>query len=346
MTRDVRYRVDVIRNGARFKSLRWERGAAPNIIFDSDSAIQASLSGSFLPEEGVDLLKDELKAVLIADGREQSLGIFRVASLRESSRDGGMRLAVECYDRSWMLQATRTEELLHLEAGASYLDSIKKLLLQAGVSRVRAVPSTAKLAADREDWSIGTDYLSIVNQLLQEMGYWPIWFDADGWAHVEPYAPPSAGRIRHRYGPKSMRLKPMADDWEQESDFFDAPNVFICVCSNADRSGVLRAVSENNSLMSAKSIYRRGMRICQVVKVDQIADQAALQTYADRLRDESLLSAKTLQFQTPAEAGHGSGDVIGISLPGIEGIYEETGWRLTMEPGALMDHTAKRTVLG
>lgn len=344
MTRDVSYRVDVVRNGARFKSLRWDKTSAPNILFDSEAEIQASLAGEFMPEDDVDLLKDELRAVLISEGREESLGIFRAAAVREVKRGGGLRIAVEAYDRSWLLKNKRTEDLLHLSAGANYLDTVKKLLLEAGIVNVRATASASVLQADREDWGIGTEYLSIANQLLEEMGYWPIWFDAQGWAHLEPYAPPSSNRILYSYGPKNMRLKPMADDWEQESDIFNAPNVFICVCSNADRSGVLRAVSENTSLGSSKSIYRRGMRICQITKLNQVADQAALQTLADKQRNDSLFSAKTLSFQSPAEAGHGSGDVISISMPGIEGIYEEVGWSMELSPGAMMNHKAKRTV--
>lgn len=341
--RDVRYRVDVIKNGAAFTALQWNRGEEPKLLFDSEGEIQASLSGRFMPNESVDFLKDELRAVISINGEEKSLGVFRVASLREI-RDKGLWLQIEAYDRSWLLKSARTESLLHLSAGSSYITVIKNLLLQAGIVWVRTKDSAAMLAADRE-WSIGTDLLSIANELLSEIGYRRVWFDADGWAHLEPYISPSAAHIRHSYGPANMRLSPMASEWEQETDLFEAPNVFICVCSNADRSDVLRAVAENTSLSSAKSIYRRGMRIHDVVKVDQIADQEALQAYANRLRDESLLSTKKLSFSSPAEAGHGSGDVISISMPGIEGVYQEVGWSLSMAPGAMMNHTAKRTVL-
>ena len=343
MTRDIQYRVDVIRNGAAFAELRWKRGDEPKIIFDSEGEIQASLSGRFQPDKSVDLLKDELRAVISINGEEKSLGMFRVASLREV-RENGLWMQIEAYDRSWLLKSARTEQLLHLSAGSSYISAIKNLMLQAGIVWVRSKASTAVLASDRE-WGIGTDLLSIVNVLLGEIGYRPVWFDADGWAHLEPYITPSAAHIRHSYGPANMRLSRMASEWEQETDLFNAPNVFICVCSNADRSAVLRAVSENTSLSSAKSIYRRGMRIHDVVKVEQISDQAALQAYANKLRDESLLSTKTLSFSTPAEAGHGSGDVISISMPGIEGVYKEVSWNLSMAPGAMMNHTAKRTVL-
>ena len=137
----------------------------------------------------------------------------------------------------------------------------------------------------------------------------------------------------------------MAPDYSAGTDIFSAPNVFICTCANADRSATLTATAVNDSPVSSKSTIRRGMRICQQVKVNEIADQAALDAYAKRLVTESLLSTQTVEFSTLAEAGHGVGDIIAIDHPTIGGIYEETGWSLTLRAGELMKHTAKRTVL-
>ena len=134
-------------------------------------------------------------------------------------------------------------------------------------------------------------------------------------------------------------------DYSAGTDIFSAPNVFICTCANADRSATLTATAVNDSPVSSKSTTRRGMRICQQVKVNEIADQAALDAYAKRLVTESQLSTQTVEFSTLAEAGHGVGDIIAIDHPTIGGIYEETGWSLTLRAGELMKHTAKRTVL-
>ena len=37
--------------------------------------------------------------------------------------------------------------------------------------------------------------------------------------------------------------------------------------------------------------------------------------------------------------------IISIDDPELAGIYEETGWSLTMAAGQMMQHTAKRTVI-
>lgn len=83
----------------------------------------------------------------------------------------------------------------------------------------------------------------------------------------------------------------------------------------------------------------------EVFKVDQIADQEALQAYADRLRTESMMATQAVTFYVPAEGGHGMQDVISIDHPDVGGIYMETGWSLAMAQGEGMTITARRTVM-
>lgn len=342
MIREVKYRMKVLRNGVELTELRWV-GSAPHINVDSTAEIKSSMSGTFLPDDSVDLLQDELQPCMIIDGCEYPLGVFRPTTVKVL-KDETKQLAVEAYDRSWLLKAAKTDSLLHMRKGSAYLEQIEQLLSAVNIGMLIKTANGAVLPADKE-FELGTEYLVIVNQLLREIGYREIWFDTRGWAHLEPYAPPSADRITRQYGSGNIKMLPMAENYTDETDIFDAPNVFICVCSTADRPDALIATAVNDIPTSAKSIFRRRMRIPQVIKVDQIADQSALQIYADRLRDESLLSTRQISFSTPAEPEHGVGDIMGISRDELTGVYEETGWTITMATGELMTHTARRTVI-
>ena len=119
----------------------------------------------------------------------------------------------------------------------------------------------------------------------------------------------------------------------------------MAICSNPDLATPLVARAENNSPSSSISIFKRGQRITQVVKVDNIASQEALQAYVDDLCFQSQLGTRTITFYSLPEGGHGVGDVLSIDAPDFGGIYEETGWQLRLSPGELMTHTAKRTVI-
>ena len=227
MTRDVRYRVDVLRNGAPITQLQWADGDAPQIMWDRAANIHGALRGSFRPNDLAELESDELRPWMSVDGVETSLGIYQATTVSKKGSAGSMRIEIEAYDRCWRVYTQKTETLLHLSAGASYLTEIRKLLTTCGVTLVIATPNDAVLATDREDWDIGTSYLTIVNALLSEINYESLWFDADGVCRLEPYQEPSAALIDWRYGTTDLFLpeKHLGQNWSDETDIFDAPNV-------------------------------------------------------------------------------------------------------------------------
>lgn len=234
-----------------------------------------------------------------------------------------------------------------MRRGASYLTEIRKLLTACGISLMIATPNAAVLATDREDWPIGTSYLTIINTLLSEINYESLWFDADGVCRLEPYQEPSAAIIDWRYGVTDLFLpeKHPGPDWSDETDIFDAPNVFIVTCNNPDMDAAMVATAVNDNPASKKSTFKRGMRITSVERVDNIASQDELQAYADKRRNESLLATRAITFYTLNEPGHGVGDILALTHDEIGGIYLETGWSVTMQAGSLMTHSAKRTVI-
>lgn len=346
MTHKVSYRVDVLRRGAKFSELRWLKDSAPDVLVDATGSIMGSFGGDFLQNPDIEYLSDELQPVLELDGKEYPLGVYRVTTYTDTVGAQGHFIRLDAYDRSWMMQTIKTEGILHLAAGTNYLTAVQQLMTQAGVGLVIATPTNETLQTDREDWQEGTDYLTICNQLLGEINYKPVWFDGSGIGHLEPKATPNAANIRWRYSSTDIRLlSPVSRDMSQEQDIFDAPNVFVAICSNPDLATPLVARAENNSPSSSISIFKRGQRITQVVKVDNIASQEALQAYVDDLCFQSQLGTRTITFYGLPEGGHGVGDVLSIDAPEFGGIYEETGWRLRLSPGELMTHTAKRTVI-
>lgn len=349
MIRRVEYRLKALRNGAHLGYLKWDAATAPNVIARASADLKASLSATVLADAPgapeINWLRDELQPCVVINREEIPLGIFRPTNTVPQKKDGVKTIRVTAYDRCWLVQTRRTETLLHLSAGASYVDTIKSLLLECGIDLVLADPSSAVLPADREDWQIGTSYLKIVNQLLSEIGFNSLWFDADGLAHLEKYVAPSSAYVKRKYSIRAgLNFRPLSPGYTDSTDIFNAPNVFIAICDNADRSAVLTATAENKSFGS-KSILQRGIRIAQVEKVNQIADQDSLQAYADKLRDDSLMSTRELSFSVPAEGGHGVGDIISIEHPELGGIYKETGWSLSLAAGAQLNITAKRTVI-
>ena len=341
--RVIDYRVDVLRNGVRFGHLRFDAAEPPSVYCDAAGAVKMSLRGSFLPNVGVDLLTDELQPVCVLDGKEYPLGVYRAVTRRDVTNETGTRWELEAYDRAVALQQRKLEARDSWAASTSYDEIVLHYLQLAGISRVILRPSGHVLQTAREDWEIGTSFLTIINDLLAEINYRALWFDREGVAHAEPYAAPSAENIAHHYGLHGRAAKLLATEYSVELDVWSKPNVFIAVLSNPELEPET-ATAVNDFPQSRLSVLRRGMRIPQVVKVSNIAADE-LQAFADRLRDEGMQTGEYVSVSSPAYPDHGVADIVALELPELHGIFRETAWSVSMRAGDMMTHTLERMVI-
>jgi len=345
MTREIDFRYVVIRDGADYGTLTPTGSGSRQIRMNDGDEIKTSFSGDFLdPGDKVNWLTDEIRPEMIIDGKTYSLGIFLPASVQTSENETTKSLKLEAYDRSWRVRDTYTESQLTLRAGTSYLLAIEQLLTACGIGLISETPSAAVLAEDRADWELGTSYLDIVNQLLGEINYNPLWFNSDGMAIVEPASDPTAAHIEHTLDDtnvKSLLLPKIS----RMTDIYSAPNVIICICSNADKDEPMVATSENTNPQSPLSIQRRKRRIAKVVQVNNIADQTELQAYADRLRNETMISGETIQVQTALLPGFGVDDVTAIRYGDLFAVCLERAYTMDLRVGGLMSHTLEKVVI-
>lgn len=341
--RQVEYHVDVLRSGVPYGELAFVSGSPPTVYASAADAVKMSLRGTFSARGDVDYLTDELRPRMIVDGVSRNLGVYRVATRTRTMTATGGSDVIEAYDRGLLLSWCKLEQRDFWPAGTTYQSIVEHYLAAAGIVNALVIPTAAVLQSDREDWDIGTSYLEIINTLLSEINYNGVWFDLDGFARVEPYTEPSAANIAHTYGKNGVTL--VSDAYQTEADIFNKPNVFICILENPEYDEPLVARAENNVPGSRLSIFSRGLRIPQVTVVQNIADAAALQAYADRLCFESMQESEYVDITTAGMPDHNIGDTVALQLGELAGIYRETEWQLSMTTGAVMRHKLQRLVL-
>ena len=345
MTRTIDFHYFVVRNGATFCELHAVAGAEPKIMMDDSDSIKMKLSGSFLPpEEDVNWLTDEIRPVMVIDGTEYSLGVFLPSNVAETETGGSQRVMVDAFDRDWIVKDYRMERMLFLQAGTKYLDAIGSVLAESGITLISSVDSDEVLAEDRADWEIGTPALDIVNQLLAEINYEELWFDQQGAAVLEPKATPTANNIEHTLDETNVESL-MLPGISRTTDFHNAPNVFICVCSNADKDSAMVAIAENTNPQSPLSLARRGRRIPVLVNVDNIASQEELQLYADRMVTDSMLKSEVIGVTTCLLPGYGVGDIVALRYGETSAICRAKRWTMDLKVGGHMDFTLERVIL-
>ena len=341
--RTVEFRVDILRGGVPFGRLDFD--GAPVVYCGADDEIPMTFRGEFRRHPAMDYLRDELQPVLIIDGAEHPLGVYRVGSMRPRTNAAGVTWdSITAYDRAVLLKWAALEQREFWAAGTPYLQIVQELLTRAGIRMAIVEDSPAVLATDREDWDIGTTFIKIINTLLREINYKPLWFDPDGAARVQAYVPPSAAVLQHIYRDGDA-VKVLGPSYGSEMDVFDAPNVFIGILENPEYPEPLVKTAVNDAPASRISTVSRGIRIPSVFMVDNIADETALQDYVDRVRDESMRTSEFVDIETVSLGGHGVGDMIGLQLGELSGIFREKSWTLTMALGAMMSHTLERVVV-
>lgn len=354
--RTLDFKYQVLRGGAFYGLLRAPEGAGRLRMSDA-ADIKTSLSGTFAPTvtdvDGnalePDWLSDEIQPVMTVDGTEYKLGIYAPATVTPQETEGVKTLWIEAYDRCWRVLDTYATSSVYFASGTKYLDAIEQLLSSSGISLVLKTETDATFPEAREDWPVGTSYLKIINELLAEISYNPLYFNAEGVAVLEPASVPSAENIEHILSddpePGEEQIDRMLPSISRETDIYQAANVFVCVCSNADKSGPLTATAENTNPQSPLSTVRRGRRIMKVTSVNNVADQAALQAYADKLRDESMMSGETIRVATALLPGWGVADVVGIRYGDLNAVCVEHSWDMDLRPGGNMTHTLERVVI-
>ena len=352
MNRELDFRFRVLRGGAIFGELHsFPTANAPVIRMNDSYMIKTSLTGTFLPSvtdvDGrvieADWLTDEIQPVMVIDGVEHALGVYAPATVTPSRAQGAESLRIEAYDRCWRVRDNYTTSREYISAGTAYLTRIKTILQNSGIQLVMATPSAATLAEDRADWDPGTSCLTIVNELLAEINYNPLWFDANGYAVLSPAQTPTVDNIKHTLDGDDVASL-IIPQISRESDYFSAPNVFTCICSNPEKDGPMVKTAENNNPQSPLSIMRRGRRIVRVVQVNNIADEDALQAYADKLRNDSLIGGETIRIQTGLLPGFGVADVVALHYDDISALCVERAWSMELRVGGAMSHTLEKVV--
>jgi len=360
MIREEEIKYNLLRSGIVYGRL-FPTDSPINLMMNRDGEIKVSMQGQFLDEAidlrgkqiDVDWFSDEIEPVLTVNGVDYSLGVFMPAKITRNKSETKTTVNVQAFDRCWKLRDSKLESSLYFEAELLYIDVIESLLTSAGIVNIIKVNSDAVLAEARQDWKAGDSYLSIINQLLSEINYKPLWFNSSGIAMLEPRLLPTAENIKHVFtdkeknmlNPKEVSAISITPTISRETDVYSTPNVFICICSNADKSGVMTATAENRNPQSPLSISRRGRKIVSVVNLPNIASQSALQTYANNLLSESMIGGEVITVETSLLSGFGVDEVVAITSDEISGICIEKSWSMELTTGGKMTHTLERVVL-
>lgn len=211
-----------------------------------------------------------------------------------------LTVPVALYDRTLMLRQAKALADFSLPAGTVVTQAATDLVAQTvgGYDQV-AIPELPDTLRQARVWEPGTERLTIVNDLLDTIGYGTLWADPTGLLRAEPYLRPGdrpkawvfAENERGVTGPIVRRRR----------DYFDAPNVFAGYSTADGETLPLLATSAipDDHPLSAVSRGTPGYphEVSRVETGLEVTSQAVLQARVDRLRDEAMNPDVTIDLE-------------------------------------------------
>lgn len=341
MTRTVEFSFHIVRDGADYAMLYPIQESAPNLYLDGGKTISMALRGEFVdPGLSVNFLTDRIQPEVVIDGASYPLGIFLPVKVETVITETGHHISIQAYDQCWLLQTTMAENIMNFAINTKYVDVIDSLLDTAGVAASLITDSSYTLTRSREDWMPGTNYLTIINELLEEINYNHLWFNLEGFAVASPDPDPQSAPIRHILNEDDVRTL-LIRDASICSDFYSTPNVFIYCCSNFQKTPII-ATAINNEMSSPVSVPRRGRKIITVRQVNDVPSQEALQAIADQAMEQSMLRTESVTVNTGILPDFGINETVALNINGETSVCIERGWTMQMKPGGTMTHKMER----
>lgn len=273
---------------------------------------------------------------------EFPLGVFLLAS--PTRKDDGVIVTrdVEAYDGLLVLKDDKFTVRHTVLAGTRHYDAIVAVLASAGITLYNVEQSDRTLTRDIE-YAPGTEKLSAINNLLSQINYTPLHVDNDGYYTSHRYRSPSERAEDYRYADDSLSVT--FSGAEEELDLFSVPNVFTVVRTNEEEAPLVSSFT-NAEPTSPTSTVSRGRSIVDFRELTDIADQASLDSYVQRVAFEASQVYGRIRFNTALMPFHGYSNVLQVEYSplGINGKYLEMNWTMELRVGGVMTHEVRQIV--
>lgn len=286
-------------------------------------------------------LIEEAKEATTSGWVEFYLGEFLLSSPVRREENGHVIRDVEAYDGLVILTDDKFDSNYTVAAGTNYVQAVIDILSSAGITKYN-IPETDKVLAKDIVFEIGKEKLYGINELLRAINYDSIHVDVNGYFTSAYYRRPEDQASEYEYFTDSNSVT--FGGYSENLDSFELYNKWVVKVDRGE-DPPLESVYTNDNPESALSTVNRGRNIVEIRELRDIADQATLDTYVERIAYESTQAFGKVTFETGLMPMHDYFDVFNIHFNdlGVSGKYSETSWSMPLEVGAKMKHEIRRT---
>lgn len=270
------------------------------------------------------------------------LGIFLLSSPTRVHDQQEIIRQVDAYDSLVILRDNELIYRLTAQAGLSGPEIVRSELKALGINNV-SIPDTRNELARTIEFEPGSGRLTSYNELLRTANYTTLTVDEDGYFTAVPYINPNDRNPMYAYRTDGKSV--IFTGAEEELDLFEVPNQFTIVRTNEEQEPLM-SIFTNINPNSPTSTVRRGRIISDRREIQDIADQAALDNYTERIAIEASQVYGRIRFNSALMPFHGDSDVLLLDHEplGINGKFMELNWSMDLEVNGVMTHELRQIV--
>lgn len=309
-----------------------------NVRLETDSDVQMTFNAQILYPDRLEPFRDFLApwlTVVYADGtfRKEQVGLYVIVPMRKTYTWHNTVGEADGRDLTWLLAQQSFAKTYSMKSGKVFVTIVRDILEGAGFTR-HSIRNSTRVSGRSRSWPPGTSKLEIVNELLQACGMVKLFADRHGVLTSFPFVKINEAQVAATYysGDDSVTVEPFV-----MSPSIDSLANYIVVVKDdveATPANRIRATRINDSAASPTSIPNIGL-IMKVVRDSNLADQAAADELADKLKDEWSNVYVEATLKTFPEPWHNVHEVYELDLQQRERFwkYWDNGLFIDLETG-------------
>lgn len=322
------------RTGAKIDEIHPERGSAPTITNNTQSAVMRSLNGFNLsPADGEAFseIGARVRPVMVLEnGAEGPLGVFLFVSATRLRNRYGVAFTGSLLDAGFILDQP-IAQTYGLDAGQSIDQAILNLYTDVGITNVE-MDFTGTIVGYPIVWVPNTSRRQIVNELCAKSGRLPTWFDNTGipQVRVTPDLATAPIAVSYRDGLN------IGEDITESNDLLNAPNQFTVVGTSASNAEITGTYNLPDS--APNSEFNLGYVIAQVITEQGIPNAAAA---VERARTAAVLDSQVYRHASYTGAPDYRHDTFQVHAFRGERWFEQQ-WSLECRAGGNHGHELQK----
>lgn len=286
--------------------------------------------------------KDRVRPWMTVGGVRFNLGVYVLTTPDTKRGEEPITYDVTGYDLLHLLQ-DGPGDTYTVVAGTTYTQAVRDVITASGIGARVLLDGTrqdATLPATRV-WALtgdGPSWLSVVNDLLREIGYDGIHADEDGNLRSGPFQDPAVAPSEWTFDTSDPRTNIVHEDRTETEDVWGAPNHWRFVRSRMDTQpvegdGIYAVTNQSDGPTSIDSL---GRTVRKVVFLDA-ADQATLEAQGDKIVTEDRQVAHEFDLTVDPLPAMGHRDVVTLVDAGSSDKMPVASWSLNLNgsPGHL-----------